>query len=48
MGSRAAIAVSKGPKDHRNVRILHAIISGLPVVLGLRARLQDPCVVLGP
>ena len=31
-------------KDHINIRILHAMISGIPLVLGLGTRLSDPFV----
>ena len=35
-GGRAA--VSRGPKDHINIRILHNMISGSPLILGLGTR----------
>ena len=35
---------SRGPKSHISTRILHTMVSGIPPVLGLRARVQDHCV----
>ena len=35
---------SRGPKHHINKRILQTLFFGIPLVLGLRARMQDPCV----
>ena len=33
-----------GPRDHINIRILQITVSGIPLVLGLGTRRQDPCV----
>ena len=36
-----------GPKDHDiKIRILPTLVSGIPLVLGLRAGIQDPCFYL--
>ena len=32
-------AIGDGPKDHINISILHATVSGIPLVVGLRARM---------
>ena len=37
----------RGPKDHTNIRILEAMISGIPLMLGLRTRMPDPSVDVG-
>ena len=34
----------RGPKDHRNIEILQNMVSGIPLVLGLRTRLWDRCI----
>ena len=35
---------NRAPKNHINIRILQTIVSGIPLVLGLRTRMSDPCV----
>ena len=34
--------VYRGPIDHRNMKLLRAMVAGIPLVLGLRTRTQDP------
>ena len=36
-----------GPKDHINKRILQIMVSGIPLILGLRARMEAPYVYVG-
>ena len=36
--------VDRRPRDHRNTRILHSAISGIPHVCNLRTRTEDPFV----
>ena len=33
---------NRGPKGHINVRILHTMVSGIPLVLGLKTRMKNP------
>ena len=35
------VAVNGGPKNHINIRLLQTVVSGIPVVLGLRTRMPD-------
>ena len=35
-------AINTGPKNHVNTRISHTLVSGIPLILGLRTRTLDP------
>ena len=34
---------ARGPNDHINNRILRTMVSGTPLILGLRTSMRDPC-----
>ena len=36
---RAVTTYSRAPKDRRNIRILQTMVSGIPLILGLRTRM---------
>ena len=38
------LGLGRGPKDHISIRILQKMVSGMPLMLGLGARMSDPYV----
>ena len=40
--SQEMLGCHRGLQDHRSIRILEIVVSGIPFVLGLTTRMQDP------